>query len=83
MHTNLVMTHCCGRNARPCSLHRGRLICHSLRLISWTMPAYIALVALGVQSVKQVQPRGPNRPEFPKCFRTLVVKIEKMNSNST
>ena len=27
--------------------------------------------------------RGPNRPEFPKCFRTLVVKIEKTNSNST
>jgi hypothetical protein len=26
--------------------------------------------------------RGPNRPEFPKCFRTLVVKIEKTNSNS-
>ncbi len=25
----------------------------------------------------------PNRPEFPKCFRTLVVKIEKTNSNST
>jgi hypothetical protein len=23
------------------------------------------------------------RPEFPKCFRTLVVKIEKTNSNST
>jgi hypothetical protein len=33
--------------------------------------------------------RGPNRPEFPKClrelakcFQTLVVKIEKTNSNS-
>ena len=28
------------------------------------------------------RPRSPDRPEFPKCFRTLVVKIEKINSNS-
>jgi heme A synthase len=26
---------------------------------------------------------GRNEPEFPRCFRTLVVKIEKTNSNST
>jgi hypothetical protein len=27
--------------------------------------------------------RGEKRAEFPRCFRTLVVKIEKTNSNST
>jgi hypothetical protein len=27
--------------------------------------------------------RGEKRTEFPRCFRTLVVKIEKTNSNST
>jgi hypothetical protein len=29
------------------------------------------------------QVRGEKRAEFPRCFRTLVVKIEKTNSNST
>ncbi len=27
--------------------------------------------------------RGEKRAEFPRCFRSLVVKIEKTNSNST
>jgi hypothetical protein len=27
--------------------------------------------------------RGGKRPEFPRCFRTLVVKVKKSNSNST
>jgi hypothetical protein len=36
------------------------------------------------QEKSPLQPtRVPNRPEFPKCFRTLVVKIEKTNSNCT
>ena len=30
-----------------------------------------------------IQREGRNEVEFPRCFRTLVVKIEKTNSNST
>jgi len=31
----------------------------------------------------QTRREGRNELEFPRCFRTLVVKIEKTNSNST
>jgi hypothetical protein len=42
---------------------------------------------LGLKSqeftVRTLLGRGEKRAEFPRCFRTLVVKIEKTNSNST
>ena len=48
-----------------------------------TVPGLVNLFLRPPQTNFHHGRRGPNRPEFPKCFRTLVVKIETTNSNST